>query len=84
MDDGKLGYSRNVCLEDFIGGPVRGKTPWRGTGSFPLTPLKYFIKAYISELTRLCIANTDNKGRFYGWWGVFLSGGLGFVAGRGG
>jgi hypothetical protein len=22
--------------KEFIGGPVRGKTPWRGTGSFPI------------------------------------------------
>jgi hypothetical protein len=45
-----LRKDRNVCLKNFIGGPVRGKTPWRGTGSFPLPPRATFIEAYISAV----------------------------------
>jgi hypothetical protein len=41
---------RNVCLNSSVRGPVIGKTPWRGTGSLPTTPLITANWTYISVI----------------------------------
>jgi hypothetical protein len=43
---------QKCMLEEFIWGPVRGKTPWRGTGSFPLTPrVTYFQHTFLNQFS---------------------------------